>query len=152
MARKGNHISGLDVGKMVRLIMFENGINKARLARKTDRTGTGIKQLIFNSSMQTYLVWELSLALNHNFFTDLAQQLADALEANDHRGPEVDTERSVTLSGEVTERSRTDRRELTAEGRNSSAEIAQLNKEIERLTQERDYLRKAVDLLSKGKT
>ena len=36
--------------------------------------------MLGNSTIQTYLVWELSVALGHNFFTDLAQQLDAATE------------------------------------------------------------------------
>jgi len=80
MSRKGNTIAELDAGKLVRGVMFEKGVNKARLARKLQRSGTSIKGTIYNSSMQCYLLWEFSVALNHNFFSDLAAQLNAATE------------------------------------------------------------------------
>ena len=80
MKKKGNTIEQLDIGKLVRQVMYEQGMTKARLARKIDRSASVTKRVIYSSSFQTYLVWELSVALNHNFFTDLAQQLDTATE------------------------------------------------------------------------
>lgn len=96
--------------------MFERGINKAKLSRKLERNGSTIKGIIYRSSMQCYLLWELSVALNHNFFSDLAAQLNAATEGK--------------LEQQQTE-------------------LEQLKLEYQRLKDERDYLRKAVDLISK---
>ena len=96
--------------------MFEKGMNKARLARAVTRTGPVLKRIIFSPSFQTYIVWELSVALGHNFFTDLAQQLDAATEGK--------------LEAQTTE-------------------LDTLKLEYARLKEERDYLRKAVDLLGK---
>lgn len=60
--------------------MFEKGVSKARLSRLIKRNGNTVKHIIYRDSIQTYLVWELSVALGHNFFTDLAQQLDAATE------------------------------------------------------------------------
>jgi transposase len=117
MKKKGNTIKSLDVGKLVRNVMFEKGMTKARLARATQRTGPVLKRIIFSSSFQTYLVWELSVALGYNFFTDLAQQLDAATQGK--------------LEAQATE-------------------LDSLKQEYAHLKEERDYLRKAVDLLSKG--
>lgn len=111
MQRKGNTIGVLDVGKTVRSIMFERGINKARLSRILGRDAAGVRGMIQRTSMQTYLVWELSVALKHNFFSDLAAQFATA----------------------------------TGIG---ATEIEQLRHELERTREERDYLRKALDMLN----
>jgi plasmid maintenance system antidote protein VapI len=116
MASKGNTIAQLDIGKIIRRVMFEKGMNKARMARKIGRTGPVIKKIIYNSSIQTYLVWEMSVALGHNFFTDLAQQLDAATEGKLEK---------------------------------QTSELDELKQEYARLKEERDYLRKAMDLLSK---
>lgn len=116
MAGKGNTIEALDAGKLVRRVMFEKGMNKARLARKLERSGTSIKGTIYNSSMQCYLLWELSVVLNHNFFSDLAAQLNAATQGK--------------LEQEQTE-------------------LEALKLEYQRIKEERDYLRKAVDLIGK---
>ncbi len=70
----------MNVGKMIKQVMFDRGINKARLSRRLGRNSTGIKRMIDRPSIQAYLIWELSVALGHNFFTDLAQQLDAATE------------------------------------------------------------------------
>lgn len=113
---KGNDVANLNVGKLVKQTMFDKGVNKARLSRRLNRNSSGIKRMIDNHSIQTYLVWELSVALGHNFFTDLAQQLDAATEGK--------------LEQQTTE-------------------LDELKQEYARLKEERDYLRKAVDLLGK---
>jgi uncharacterized protein YlxW (UPF0749 family) len=134
-APKGNTIPDLHVGNMLKAKHKAQRITHAVLARRLKRDQNAIQRLFKRSSIQTYLVWELSIALNHNFFADLAQQVAEALEATDRRDPEEAAERRVTLSGvEVS----------------NQTEIEQLKTEIERLTQERDYLRKAVDGLTRN--
>jgi hypothetical protein len=115
MPRKGNTIAELDAGKLVRRVMFEKGMNKARLARKLGRSGTSIKGTIYNSSMQCYLLWELSVALNHNFFSDLALQLDAATE------------------GKLEQQQN---------------ELELLKAEYQRLKEERDTLRTALNLLA----
>jgi hypothetical protein len=96
--------------------MFEQGINKARLGRMLERNGSTVKGIIYRSSMQCYILWELSIALNHNFFADLARQLDVATEGR------LDSEQT---------------------------ELQQLKAEYQRIKEERDYLRKALDLISK---
>jgi hypothetical protein len=116
MTKKGNTIAQLDIGKLIRRVMFEKGMNKAHTARKLGRTAPVVKKIIYSTSFQTYLVWELSVVLGHNFFTDLAQQLDAATEGK--------------LKKQTTE-------------------LDELKQEYTRIKEERDYLRKAVDLLGK---
>lgn len=116
-ARKGNTITELNVGRLVRTEQKRQRLTHAILARRMNRNQGSIKSMLSHTSIQTYLVWELSVALGHNFFTDLAQQLDAATEG--------------TLSAA------------------KESELEQLKKEYQRLKEERDYLRKAVDLLSK---
>ena len=59
-------------------------------------------------------MWELGIALQHNFFADLAQQFRTAC-------PEADT--------------------------THPDEISALKQELEQMRLERDYLRKAIDML-----
>tara|TARA_R110000868_G_scaffold332929_1_gene593853 strand:+ start:99 stop:317 length:219 start_codon:yes stop_codon:yes gene_type:complete len=72
--------------------------------------------MLNNTSIQTYLVWELSVALGHNFFTGLAGQLDAATEGKLEK---------------------------------QTSELDELKQEHARLKEERDYLRKAVNLLGK---
>jgi len=72
---RGNTIPTLDIGKIVRKRMFDTGMNRSRLARKMGRNANGLSDRLYSSSMQAYLIWELSVALNHNFFADLPPSL-----------------------------------------------------------------------------
>jgi hypothetical protein len=114
--KKMNNVINLDTGSIVRQVMFDKGMNKARLARKVSRTGPVLKRIIYSTSFQIYILWELSVALGHNFFTDLAQQLDAATEGKLEK---------------------------------QTSELDNLKQEYTRLKEERDYLRKAVDLLNK---
>lgn len=80
MKTKGNNIGQLNVGDMVDALRIKKRITHAVLARRLGRKQPGIAKFLQNSSIQTYLVWELSVALGHNFFTDLAQLLDAATE------------------------------------------------------------------------
>jgi plasmid maintenance system antidote protein VapI len=113
---KGNTIHELNLGKLIRSRQQQQRITHAVLARRLKRDQSAIKRMLNNTSIQTYLVWELSVALGHNFFTDLAQQLDAATEGR--------LEKQTT-------------------------ELDELKLEYARLKEERDYLRKAVDLLGK---
>jgi len=113
---KGNTIPSLNLGTLIRTVQKQERITHAVLARRLKRDQSAIKRILNNSSIQTYLVWELSVALEHNFFTDLAQQLDAATEGKLER---------------------------------QTLELDELKQEYARLKEERDYLRKAVDLLGK---
>ncbi|MBI1288765.1 MAG: hypothetical protein GC178_14450 [Flavobacteriales bacterium] len=113
-SQKGNQIIGLHTGSMVEAERRKQRITFAVLSRRLGRNATGLTRILKRSSMQTYLVWELSVALGHNFFTDLAQQLDAATEGK--------------LQQQQTE-------------------LERLKLEYAKLKEERDYLRKAVDLL-----
>lgn len=113
---KGNTIPGLDVGQMIRGKQQQKRVTHAVLGRRLDRNQSAIKRILYNSSIQTYLVWELSVSLKHNFFTDLSQQLDAATEGK--------LEKQVT-------------------------ELDELKLEYARVKEERDYMRKALDLLTK---
>ena len=116
-ARKGNTITELNVGKLVRTEQKRQWLTHALLARRMSRDQSSIKSMLSHTSIQTYLVWELSVVLGHNFFTDLAQQLDAATKG--------------------------------ALSKAEASELEQLKQAYQQLKEERDYLRKAVDLLSK---
>lgn len=113
--RTGNTIDQLHVGSMMEKEKRRQRITFAVLARRINRDSTGLTRLLKRSSIQTDLVWELSVALN--FFTNLAQQL--------------DTATQGALS------------------KAEATELEQLKQAYQQLKEERDYLKKAVDLLSK---
>lgn len=65
---------------MLKKALQSKRVTHAVLGRRLGRNQSMIKDLVARSSLQTYLVWELSVALGHNFFSDLAQQLDTATE------------------------------------------------------------------------
>jgi len=77
---KGNTIEGLHIGRLIERERRRQRITFAVLARRIGRNATTLTRSLERSSIQTYLIWELSVALKHNFFTDLAQQLDAATE------------------------------------------------------------------------
>ena len=118
---KGNTIKTLNCGAMIRAIMKKQHLNNTDVARKINRHHSTIKTLVQNSSLQTYLIWEFSVALKHNFFNDLARQL-------DQSVGEGVLENSTEPLGK---------------------RVEELEKEIQQLKEEREYLRKAMDALAR---
>jgi plasmid maintenance system antidote protein VapI len=112
----GNRIPSLHVGNMLKKLLHRKRITHAVLARRMGRNQSTVRNMVQGNTLQTYVLWELSVALNHNFFSDLAAQLNAATEGK--------------LEQEQTE-------------------LELLKHEYQRLKEERDYMRKALDMLSK---
>jgi hypothetical protein len=113
---KDRAVPALQVGHMVKAKMATYRVSLAWLGRKLNRNPRTLARSLSGNSMQAYLIWELSIALRHNFFSDLARQLDAATEGK--------LEQQHTA-------------------------LQQLQADYERLKEERDYLRKALDLISK---
>jgi len=118
---KGNTIKNLNIGLMIREVMKVQSKNKMDIARLTGRKHGTISKTVKATSMQTYLVWEFSLALKYNFFHDLAVQL----DQTAGEGVLQNAEQPLKTT------------------------IAALEKDMQQLREERDYLRKVVDVLGK---
>lgn len=118
---RGNTIKNLNIGLRIRQEMKALNKNKMDIARLIGRKHGTVSKILKTTSMQAYLVWELSLALKYNFFNDLATQLDQT-------------------AGEGT---------LQNAGQPLKTTIAALEKEVQQLKEERDYLRKVVDVLGK---
>jgi len=78
--RRKDKATGLDTGAAVRAVLRSKRITHAALARAVGRAQSNISVLLADQSMQAYILWELSVALRHNLFTDLAAQLDKATE------------------------------------------------------------------------
>lgn len=114
-------ITGLHLGKIVADKMMELRINKAELTRKMRRNHQSIISALFKRpSMQTYLVWELSIALKYDFFGYLSEQIMQKA------GGQI-------ISNNIM----------------AQQKIAELEKQTEALRQENTVLRKAVEALAK---
>ena len=115
-----SRIVNLDTSLMLKELLQKRRVTHAVLARRMKRSQPTIKGLLERRSIQTYILWELSVALKHNFFTDLAAQLNAATDGA-----------------------------LTRQHSETEQRMEQLQKENAQLKAERDYLRKALDLIEK---
>ena len=64
--------TAFDVGEMLRSYMKKNRIYKSALARAINRKPRTLYDMIDKPSLQTAILWEISVALKHNFFADIA--------------------------------------------------------------------------------
>lgn len=67
--------SGPDIGQMLTEYIEERRISKASLSRKLQRSQVTVHKYMKRSSLQAEILWQLSTAMKHNFFLDLAAQL-----------------------------------------------------------------------------
>ena len=119
---KQNNVNTFDIGQMLQKIVKEKNLTMAQLARKMGRNHTTIKRQLNNKSIQTYLIWEFSLALKYNLFQDLSALLMSQPGATE-----------TLVNGNLSDKAR----------------IAELEKENAALREERDYLKKMIDIFSK---
>lgn len=87
MARSaGKGAAGLHTGQLIREVLRTKRITQAALSRATRRPQSNISKLLNEPSTQAYILWEMSQALNHNLFADLAAQLDTATEGRLQEG------------------------------------------------------------------
>ena len=122
MGRKKSNpnVIGVNIGKLMAAKMEEMRISQAGLTRKLKRNHQSIiSQMLKRKSMQAYLLWELSIAMNYDFFRHISEELID---------------QNPSLRGSTP----------SAQNR-----IAALEKELEQCRSENAYLKKAIDALAK---
>ena len=118
MAIKGNKNAGLNVGRLIDEVRIRKRVSYAVLSRLSDRSITSVSDAMKRSSVQTYMVWEFSEALKHDFFADLSDQLRQNTTKELDNGPAI-----------------------------LQQELEQLRIENQRLERELEYLRKTMDVL-----
>lgn len=64
-----------DTGQMLRDYINAHRIHQSAMARAMNRRVSCIMDYKKRKSMQTALLWEISIVLKHNFFLDIAAQL-----------------------------------------------------------------------------
>jgi hypothetical protein len=101
-------------GNLLKTYYAKNRIRKSPLARHLGRNVNTIARYLKNSTIQTAILWEISMVLKHNFFMDIASMLP----------PEFTTD--APINAEKDER------------------ILALEKQVELLTAERDVLLRAM--------
>jgi hypothetical protein len=71
----GKGAAGLHTGQLMRQVLHTKRVTQAALSRATYRPPSNISKLLNEPSTQAYILWEMSQALGHNLFADLAAQL-----------------------------------------------------------------------------
>jgi len=60
------------IGALVRKAMVNKGVSQAELARRMQVTSSSLAQYFQNSSLQFGILWNLGIALEHDFLTELS--------------------------------------------------------------------------------
>jgi|LakMenEpi03Aug12_release.lakeMendotaPanAssembly.Ray.scaffolds.fasta_scaffold1888407_1 hypothetical protein len=87
-------------GSIIKSYIDRNKISKAALARKVNRKDSAILKLQKKASLQLGIVLELSHALKHNFFADIAAHLP-ATYTSDAPVDNTDKEKIAQLEQEI---------------------------------------------------
>ena len=119
-ARKNPLVTGIHIGKLVAEKIKQQRLSNAAVGRMVSRNEATVSTFQKKPSLQAYILWELSIALGYNFFHHLSEQL-------------------ITKAGEkIVSGNPTDKMMITA-----------LQQEVQRVTEERDYLKKVINILDK---
>lgn len=60
------------IGAMVRKVMINKAVSQAELARRMQISSSSLAQYFQNSSLQFGILWNLGIALEHDFLTELS--------------------------------------------------------------------------------
>ncbi|MCY0976426.1 helix-turn-helix transcriptional regulator [Chryseobacterium wangxinyae] len=71
------------IGEMVRKVMVKRGVSQAELARKMNVTSSSMAQYLQNSSLQFGILWNLGIALEHDFLTELLNYYPATISLNE---------------------------------------------------------------------
>lgn len=70
------------LGILLKEYITKHSVYRSSLSRYMERKPSTIEYYLKQPTLQTALLWELSTALKHNFFRDLAAQLPAAFTTN----------------------------------------------------------------------
>jgi hypothetical protein len=73
----------VNTGELIKTYFEQKRIRRAALARLMGKSLKAVLQHEKNSTIQTRILWDLSVALKHNFFMDIAQMLPNDFSTND---------------------------------------------------------------------
>ena len=65
--------SEIHIGRIVKTVFDDSGISIAEFARRIHRDRSTVYSLFDRASIDTDMLAKISLALNHNFFTEIMQ-------------------------------------------------------------------------------
>lgn len=72
-------VYGMHIGNQIKEIMAQKGVSATELARRIHCDRTHIYKIQAKEAIDTFLLTRISLALNHDFFSDLSNSLSDSL-------------------------------------------------------------------------
>ena len=75
--KKNSLIADVHTGNLVSEKIKQLRLSNAEVARKISRPRSAISPLLKRPSMQCYLLWELSIALDYDFFDVLSAKLSE---------------------------------------------------------------------------
>ncbi len=70
------------LGKLLKDYITKHKVYRSSLSRYMERQPSTIEYYLKQPTLQTAILWELSTALKHNFFRDLAAQLPQDFTTN----------------------------------------------------------------------
>jgi hypothetical protein len=73
----------LNTGELLKAYFDQKRIRKAALSRLMGKKLKALLQYEKNTTIQTRILWDLSAALQHNFFMDIAMMLPNDYSTND---------------------------------------------------------------------
>jgi hypothetical protein len=73
----------VNTGELIKAYFDQKRIRKAALSRLMGKKLKAILQYEKNTTIQTRILWDLSVALQHNFFMDIAMVLPKEYSTND---------------------------------------------------------------------
>ena len=81
-SKKYKTVDAPNVGQLLKNHLRQHRLRRGVLAGLLGRSYSTVYNYQESPNMQTHILWELSTALNHNFFMDLAAQLPPAFTTN----------------------------------------------------------------------
>jgi hypothetical protein len=75
--------NNIDTGKLINNFLINNRITRAEVGRDINRSGLSVLKYIQNSSIQTGILIDISFAVKHNFFQDIANALPQDFSKNE---------------------------------------------------------------------
>jgi hypothetical protein len=63
------------VTKLIRTYLKANGVHQKHLAKMLEEGESNFSQKLAKNDLDCSMVWEISIALKHDFFADLSKQL-----------------------------------------------------------------------------
>jgi hypothetical protein len=89
------------LGELLQKHIEKHRIYQSALARVMHRVPKTVQYYKKNHSMQAAILWELSHALKHNFFADLADELPGDFSRNSDNIPDQKDKDIATLQAEI---------------------------------------------------